>query len=92
MTFKNLGCFAIQKKMIEETPEDAAKIFACLNFIPINCKYSIRNGSYEYIGVSSQFSEISEGKRIPEYIILITEESDPNGNKTITSVTAQKLS
>jgi len=75
MKNRNLGKFEITLFMIDHEPEKVAEVFGLLKFIPLRAECLYYKSVIEYIGLSERFSEVEEGMEVPNYTLIITEDS-----------------
>ena len=74
MNTRHIGKFYVSQ-VLNETDE-WMRVLHLMNFAPIHVKFMSDTDSYEYIGVSPMFEEVSEGTPIPEYVVVLSEENN----------------
>lgn len=84
MNSRQIGKFYIAGIESKERPEEIAKIFSLLKFVPTRVEYLWHRKEFEYIGISLKFKELEIGKKIPQYFIIVTKK-----NGKITKVTVE---
>lgn len=59
---------------MDDALKDANKLLEHFfkDFFPVNVEYNHFDDNFIYYGYSSQFKEIQEGEKIPEYMAMIT--------------------
>ena len=76
MNNRQLGVLKISASMIETEPENVAKCFAKINFVPVRAEYLYVQNAIQYVGISDRFAVLKEGAMAPEYELRITKEGD----------------
>ena len=84
MNKNNVGKIHITVDLVESDPEQAAKVLAMLDFVPLRVECMWQYRRFEYVGLSPKFPELKEGLMVPTYIITV----NVDGDGEITSVRA----
>lgn len=86
MKSRRLGKFDISFQLVEESQWEVSLILSLLGFIPIRVEAMYANNSFEYVGISDRFREVSPAEVIPIYEIEV--QSDEDG---ITKVDVEEI-
>jgi hypothetical protein len=69
MNENNIGRFGLACRLVQKDPDNAAKLFAALKFVPVRAEIVDFGGQIDYVGLSDRFRELTENEVAPYYII-----------------------
>ncbi|MCW7552117.1 hypothetical protein NX722_05550 [Endozoicomonas gorgoniicola] len=73
MDKRNLGAFEIPIEFVEKEPEQLARIFGLMTFVPVRVECLWHKSVFEYIGLSPKFKEVPEGATARKYQLTCTD-------------------
>ena len=75
MNERNIGSFTIPADYIRDEPEKVAKVFSIIKCVPIRAECLFVNHCMQYIALAEPFPEIPDGCKIPQYTLVIENDS-----------------
>ncbi len=87
---RRYGAIAIASQFVREHPDILCKMFAMIEFLPMQIEEVWQEGKYIYRGYSPNFNLVEEGLCIPFYNINITQKIE-EGVVDIWNVTAEEV-
>ena len=83
---RRIGRFKVSHDLVERG--DGHKLFAAMEFVPLQMEHIYHEGAFTYIGLSPLFEEVPLGEKIPTYDVCFT--FDENGNASVGATKAQE--
>lgn len=68
---RRYGRFTVQAHMVEDHPEEFARILWEMKFVPMRVERIYSNYGFDYIGYSPMFAEVPEGMVCPDYELVV---------------------
>ena len=82
------GMFKVLTKDVMKKSEEYVDILAFMKFLPLHIDQNIMEDSLTYIGLSPIFKDVALGEMVPEYLLVVTVDSETQG---IIEVTAEEV-